>query len=77
MVWHIDGQSVSNLCDVTATSRGGLQTLTITNTRLAYNNSEIQCKAMFDDDSREPELTTPAILQLQGTDGELCLSGFV
>ena len=65
VVWRIDSRPISNFHGVTITSQGGFHTLTITNT-LAYNSSEIQCRAMFDDYSREPEFTTPAILQLQG-----------
>ena len=53
-----------NDVDVVATSRGGVYTLTFLNASQNYNGSEIQCKAMFD--ARAPELTSPAILQLQG-----------
>ena len=67
MVWRINGQSVNNLPDVTTASERGVHTLTITNARRKYNNSEIQCKAVFDD-GRVPEFTSPAILLLQGID---------
>ena len=68
MVWRIGGQSVNNLPDVTTASEGGVHTLTITNARRKYNNSEIQCKVVFDEDGRIPEFTNPAILLLQGID---------
>ena len=68
MVWRINGQSVNNLHGVTTASERGVHILTIRNARRKYNRSEIQCKAVFDEDGRVPEFTSPAILLLQGID---------
>ena len=68
MVWRIDDQSVNNLPDVATASEGGVHILTIRNAHRKYNDSEIQCKAVFDEDGRVPEFTSPAILLLQGND---------
>ena len=67
VVWRIDGRPVNGFYNVTTMSTEGVHTLTIRNTRSTdvHNGSVVQCKAMFED-GREPELTIPAILQLQG-----------
>ena len=73
MVWRIDGQSVNDV-NVMATNQAGVYTLTFLNASQKYNGSEIQCKAMFED-TRAPEFTSTAILQLQGVFVCMCVYG--
>ena len=64
IAWRINGQRVNDP-NVVTTSTMGVHMLMIMSAWSTYNGSMIQCRASFDD-GRESELTTLAILQLQG-----------
>ena len=64
MGWRINGERVDNLLAVSTESEGGVHTLTISNATADYDGAEIQCVVFGG--VGEPELTSPAILQLQG-----------
>ena len=63
--WRINGTSLSSLPDLSDDFID--ETITqLTVTSLAkYNNTLIQCVALFDSDNSQPETTAPAILKIQ------------
>ena len=64
--WRINGERVDGYSAVSIGGNAGLYTLTIDNAPADYDGIEIQCMVYHDGLVREPVVTDPAILRLQG-----------
>ena len=64
--WRINGTALSSLPDLSDNFNDDIiHNLTVT-ALTKYNNTLIQCVALFDSDNSQPETTAPAILKIQG-----------
>ena len=64
--WRINGTTLSSLTDLSGDFNDDIiHNLTVT-ALTKYNNTSIQCVALFVSGNRQPETTAPAILKIQG-----------
>ena len=64
--WRINGTSLSSRPDLSGDFNDDIiHNLTVT-ALTKYNNTLIQCVAVFVSDNNQPEITAPAILKVQG-----------
>ena len=64
--WRINGTSLSSRTELSDDFNDDIiRNLTVT-ALTKYNNTLIQCVAVFHSDNSQPETTAPAILKIQG-----------